>query len=144
MMRLVLTQDWPFERLLPYGPMITSAMKKLRARFPDDSTMESMAEEMFSGALQLWLMLDGDDFKGIVLTAIKTIESTGYRAVVVAGLAGEDGVELAPHIATIEAWAAEQGARSVCPIGRPGWKKPLSKLGYEVERVTYRKDIAHG
>lgn len=141
MMRLVLTQDWSLDRLLPYGPMITGAMKKLRDRFPEDGTMESMTQDMLSGGLQLWLMLDGDEFKGIVLTTIKTVPATGYRAVIVAGLAGEDGVELAPHISTIEAWAAEQGVDAVCPVGRPGWKKPLSKLGYEVERVTYRKVI---
>jgi hypothetical protein len=139
--RLELTADWPLEQIMPYSPQITAAFRKLRDKFPDDSTMESMASDIMTGAVQLWLMLDGDDFKGVVLTSIKTIEATGYKAVVVAGLAGEDGVELSPHIAAIEDWGREQGCKACCPVGRKGWEKPLAKLGYEVERVTYRKDL---
>lgn len=141
MKELVLTQDWPLEQIMPYGPQITAAMRKLRDRFPEDGTMESMAKDMMSGAVQLWLMLDEGAFKGIVLTMFKAIEVTGYKAVLVVGCAGEDGVDLCEHIETIEAWAKEQGAKSVCPIGRQGWKRPLSKLGYSVDRITYRKDI---
>lgn len=141
MKQLVLTRDWSLEQLMPYSPQITAAMRKLRAKFPEDSTMESMAQDMMSGAVQLWLMLDADDFKGIVLTTIKTVEPTGYSAVIVIGLAGEDGVELISHIDAIEDWAREQGVKSVCPVGRMGWKKPLEKLGYFVDRVVYRKDV---
>lgn len=138
---LVLTSEWPLEQLLPYGPQITAAIRKLQDMFPEDGTLESMAADMLAGIVQLWLMLDDGHFKGIVLTTVKTIDVTGYKAVIVVGLAGEDGVELTPHIETIEAWAKEQGANSVTPVGRVGWKKPLSKLGYSVERVVYRKDI---
>ncbi len=141
MRELVLTQDWTLDQIMPYGPQITAAMRKLRDRFPEDGTMESMAKDMMSGAVQLWLMLDEGAFKGIVLTMFKAIEVTGYKAVLVVGCAGEDGVDLCEHIETIETWAKEQGVKSVCPIGRQGWKRPLSKLGYSVDRITYRKDI---
>jgi hypothetical protein len=109
--------------------------------FPEDGTLESMTADMLAGTVQLWLMLEDEHFKGIVLTSVKTIDVTGYKAVLVVGLAGEDGVDLCPHIETIEKWAKEQGAKSVLPVGRQGWKKPLAKLGYHVDRVSYRKDI---
>lgn len=140
-MKLELTENWSLDQLLPYGPQITACLKKLRDMFPEDGTMESMSKDMFSGATQLWLMRDEDDFKGIVLTQIKTIEVTGYKAVIVAGCSGTDGVDLAPHISTIEEWAKAQGANSVTPVGRQGWKKPLEKVGYRIDRVVYRKDI---
>ena len=138
---LLLTSDWSLDRLLPYGPQITAAMRKLRERFPEDATMESMARDMFSGEIQLWLMLEDEQFKGVVFTAVKEVPATGYKTVVVTGLAGEDGVDLCGHISAIEAWATEIGAKSVTPVGRQGWKRPLAKLGYAVDRVTYRKDL---
>jgi hypothetical protein len=139
--RLVLTADWTLDQLLPYSPQITASMRKLREKFPEDGTMESMAADMLSGSIQLWIMFDGEEFKGIVLTTIKVVEVTGFRAVLVVGLAGDDGVELSPHIAAIEDWGREQGLDSCQPVGRMGWKKPLEKLGYEIDRVIYRKAL---
>ncbi|MDK4703899.1 hypothetical protein PH562_16735 [Rhizobium sp. CNPSo 4062] len=140
-MKLELTTEWPLERVAAYGPQITAAMKKLIAKFPEDATLQSMTADMMNGHVQLWLMLDdADDFKGIVLTDVRSIEATGHKSVRIVGLAGIDGVELCPHIETIEQWAWEQGAQDVLPVGRLGWKKPLSKLGYRVDRIVYRKD----
>lgn len=139
--RLHLTTNWSIDEIYIYGPLITAALRKLIGMYPEGATLKSIADEIFSGALQLWLMLDGDNFKGIVLTEMKTVEATGHKSVMVTGLAGEDGIELAPHIATIEAWAAEEGADCVLPIGRVGWKKPLAPLGYRIDRVVYRKDL---
>lgn len=137
---LHLTTTWPLERILSYSPQITAAMKKIIERFPQDATLKSMADDVLSGAVQLWIMLDGDEFKGIVMTDIRTVEATGHKAARIVALGGIDGVELTPHIETIEAWAWEQNADCVLPVGRVGWKKPLEKLGYSVERVVYRKD----
>lgn len=140
-MKLVSTQDWTLEQLMPYSPQITAALRKLREKFPDDGTLDSYAQDLVNGSLHLWLMLDGEDFKGIVMTQVKTVEATGHKALIVAGCAGEDGVELTPHIDTLEEWARNKGLNSVQPIGRVGWKKPLEKLGYKIDRVVYRKAI---
>jgi len=137
---LHLTTDWPLERVLSYGPQITAAMKKIIDRFPQDATLKSMADDVLSGAVQLWIMLDGEEFKGIVMTDVQTIPATGHKAARIVALGGVDGVDLCPHIETIEAWAWEQDADCVLPVGREGWKRPLAKLGYSVERIVYRKD----
>jgi hypothetical protein len=140
-MKLELTSEWPLEKIAIYGPQITAAMKKLIAKFPEDATLGSMTADMLAGHVQLWLMLgDEEEFKGIVLTDIRTIEATGHKAARIVGAAGEDGVDLCPHVEAIEKWAWEKDCESVQPVGREGWKKPLSKLGYRVDRVVYRKD----
>lgn len=139
--KLVLTSDWSLEQLLPYSPQITACLKKLREKFPEDGTMDSYAHDLMSGAIQLWIMFAEDAFKGIVLTQVKTVEATGYRTLLIVGLAGEDGIELSRNIETIEQWGREQGADSISPVGRMGWKRSLEKLGYEVERVVYRKRL---
>jgi len=137
---LHLTSNWPLERVLQYSTQITAAMKKVISRFPDDATLDSMAKDILSGAVQMWVMLDGEEFKGFVLTDFKEVEPTHYKAVRVIALGGEDGVDLCPHIDQIEKWAWENGADSVLPVGREGWKKPLTKLGYKIDRIVYRKD----
>lgn len=137
--RLVLTEKWSFEEISKYGADITNCLKMIKERFPEDSTMDEMANVIFKGDVQLWLMLSEDEFKGIVLTDIRTVESTNYRTVRVIGCAGEGGVDLCGNIEEIEKWAWEMGCDAVLPVGREGWKRPLSKVGYEIERVVYRK-----
>lgn len=138
-MRIELTSDWPAERIARYGPDITAALRKLVDRFPNVWTMRSLADELFSGKSQLWLILDGEDFLSFVLTEIKTTPATGYKSVILTGLAGEGGIDVCPLIADIERWAWSIGADEVCPVGRLGWKKGLAPLGYSADIIFYRK-----
>jgi hypothetical protein len=139
-----LTTDWPFEKVAGYGREITAAMKKLVERFPADLTLESMAEEIISGKLQLWLILDGEEFKAFVTSEIKVNEATGHKTVQLMELAGDGGVDLVPLISDIEKWAIEIGAHELTPLGRDGWRKPLAKAGYRPKLTLYSKDLTHG
>jgi hypothetical protein len=139
-----LTTEWPFEKVAAYGREITAAMKKLVERFPEDLTLESMAEEIISGKLQLWLILDGEEFKAFVTSEIKVNEATGRKTVQLMELAGDGGVDLVPMIADIEKWAIEIGAHELTPLGRDGWRKPLAKAGYRPKLTLYSKDLTHG
>ena len=114
-----LTTEWPFERVAKYGPEITAAMKKLVDRFPNEMTLQSLAE-------------------------IKVNDATGYKTVLLLELAGDGGIDLVPMIAKVEAWAVSIGAKALTPIGREGWRKPLAKLGYKTDLVLYRKELTHG
>lgn len=138
------TTDWPFEKIAEYGPQITSAFKKLVERFPKDMTVKSLADEVMSGRQQLWLIMDGNEFKSFVTTEIKVNDYTGHKAVHLLNLAGEGGQDLVPLIEDIEKWAAEQGAEEIVPICRAGFRKPLEKLGYRMDVSLFRKEIANG
>lgn len=139
-----LTTDWPFEKVAAYGREITAAMKKLVERFPNDLTMESMAEEIISGKQQLWLILEGEEFKAFVTSEIKVNDATGRKTVTLMELAGDGGVDLVPMISDIENWAIEIGAHELTPLGRDGWRKPLAKAGYRPKLTLYSKDLTHG
>lgn len=139
-----LTTDWPFEKVAGYGKDITAAMKKLVERFPHDLTMESMAQEIISGKQQLWLILEGDEFKAFVTSEIKINEATGRKTVLLMELAGDGGIDLVPMIADIEKWAVDIGAHELTPLGRDGWRKPLAKAGYRPKLTLYSKDLTHG
>lgn len=139
-----LTTDWPFERVARYGKEITAAMRKLVERFPNDLTLESMAEEIIGGKQQLWLILDGEEFKAFVTSEIKINEATGRKSVILMELAGDGGIDLVPLISDIEKWAVEIGAHELTPLGRDGWRKPLAKAGYKPKLTLYSKDLTHG
>lgn len=136
---LYLTEKWTLEELLPYGPDITRCLKKLSDKFPDDSTVKSLAHDIMHGGLSLWLMFEDGNFRGIVLTEMRTVPATGYKTAIVSGSAGEGGVDFAPYIETIEEWAWENGCDAVTPVGRKGWERVLGKAGYTAERVIYSK-----
>jgi hypothetical protein len=137
-----LTQNWPLERVEKYGRDITQAIKKLVARFPDMMTVNSVAEDIISGKNQLWLILDGEDFKSFVLSEIKVDLETGVKHVRLTELAGEGGVDVVPLIADIEEWAKSIGAKQIRPIGRIGWRKALAKQGYSTDLCMYHKELA--
>lgn len=135
------TTDWPFEKIAVYGPQITAAFKKLADRFPKDMTVRSIADEVMSGRQQLWLIMDGEEFKSFVTTEIKINQHTGHKSVQLVNLAGEGGQDLVGLIADIEAWAIEQGAEEIIPMCRAGFKRPLEGLGYRQDVSLYRKTL---
>jgi hypothetical protein len=139
-----LTENWPFERVARYGKEITAAIRKLVERYPNDLTLESVAEEIINGKQQLWLILEGEDFKAFVTSEIKVNEATGRKTVQLMELAGDGGVDLVPMIAEIEKWAIEIGAHELTPLGRDGWRKPLAKAGYRPKLTLYSKELMHG
>jgi hypothetical protein len=139
-----LTTDWPFERVARYGKDITAAIKKLVERYPDELTLAGLAEDMISGKNQLWLILEGDEFRAFVTSEIKVNEETGRRTLLLSELAGEGGIDLVPMIGPIEDWARENDIQEITPLGREGWRKPLARAGYKPKFVLYSKDLTNG
>lgn len=135
------TGDWPFERVAAYGPQITAAMRKLAERFPKDVSVPALFDEIASGARQLWLILDGEEFKSFMVSEIKDNPFTGSKSLMVTSLAGEGGEEIVPLIADVEAWAAQNGITDVIPVGRKGWGRALEKMGYKLDVCLFRKEI---
>lgn len=135
------TTDWNMERIAAYGPQITAAFRKLVERFPNDMTLKSLADDVMSGRQQLWLIMDGEEFKSFLTTEIKTNDYTGHKTVNLINLAGEGGQDLTYLIKDVEDWAAEQGADEIIPVCRSGFKKPLESLGYRMDVSLFRKSL---
>jgi hypothetical protein len=139
-----LTSDWPYERVARYGKEITAAIHKLVERFPNDLSVQSIADDIFSGKNQLWLILDEEDrFKAFVTSEVK-ISENGHKTVMLGELAGEGGTDLAEMIHPIEEWARSIGAHELTPLARDGWRKPLAKAGYRPKFVLFSKDLTNG
>lgn len=135
------TGDWPYQDVAKYGPQITESMQKLAKRFPKDVSVPALFDEILSGQRQLWLILDGEEFKSFMLSEIKDNPFTGCRSLMVTSLAGEGGEEIVPLIADVETWAAENDITDVIPVGRKGWGRALEKMGYKLDVCLFRKEI---
>lgn len=134
------TVDWSFDRLAPYGPAITAAMKNLRDKFPREVDIPTLHQEIVAGKRQLWLVLNGDEFVSFVLTSIQT-EPTGHKTLFIPSAAGDDGLASVHLIKHLEAWGKEQGCDQSVVYGRWGWKRRLAEEGYEMENVLFRKAL---
>lgn len=141
-MRVEQTTDWPPEKFAHYGPAVTAAMRKLADKFPDDCTLESLAEECIAGEQQLWLVLDDDGgFISFCMTNIKTVTATGKKIVTLTNMAGERWAECADAmVAAIHPWCDEIGADLTSAMGSRAWLRALKKFGYYEYAVILRRD----
>lgn len=141
-MKVENTADWPWERLEPYGKDITAAFAKLVERFPNDVTVESLAQDCIKGLRQLWLIMDDDGrFISFVMTEMRTVEATGHKQLTITSFAGEEGINTVPLIRDIEDWGRENGAKESTIVGRRGWTPALATQGYKADAVLFRKPL---
>lgn len=140
--KVVNTSTWTFEQLSPYGKAITAAMRKLADKFPDDMTVESLAQECFSGSQQLWLILDeNDEFVAFCLTKVSTVDATGKKVVTLTNMAGEQGLKVADAMCdAIHAHCDEIGADLTAAVGSRAWGKVLQHRGYREYAVIFRRE----
>ena len=142
-MKTELTASWEWERLAPYGRQITSALRRLEARFPKDMNAQVVVEECAAGDRDLWLVLhDDDSFASVMLSRLSTNSGTGTKALVITSLAGEDGIEATALLPVVEEHARKSGADEIQIIGRLGWKRALAKQGYGLDFAYFRKDLS--
>jgi len=140
--RVVNTSTWTFEQLSPYGKAITAAMRKLADKFPDDMTVESLAQECFSGSQLLWLILDeNDEFVAFCLTKETTVDATGKKVVTLTNMAGEEGLKVAGAMCdAIHAYCDEIGADLTAAVGSRAWGRVLKDYGYREYAVIFRRE----
>jgi hypothetical protein len=101
-------------------------------------TIEEVERRCRLGQVGLWLVLDGGDLCGAIVTEIETWPT---KTVATLTLCGGEGVlrGIGEGLPAIEEWAKAWGAAEMHVHGRPGWARSLKSSGYEVATVTLRK-----
>ncbi|HEU4985206.1 MAG TPA: hypothetical protein VFT58_06150, partial [Nitrososphaera sp.] len=122
-----------------YGKDITASFNSLVKRYPKDVTAESLFHDCLSGAKELWLILDDDQFMAMAMTRLGET-AAGTKLLTIADLAGKGWSKWFNALAdTLEAYAEENGAIPQWE-GRYGWGKAVAeKRGYRPVAVLYRK-----
>lgn len=119
---------------------ILAQMGRLAKRFPKDVTTQGLFQEFLAGKKTLWLVLDGETFVAIAMTAVRTIDCTGTRIFTLCDLAGRDVSKFADLLTeTLEAAAAANNCTEIAIEGRTGWARMIHKYGYRPHAVLFRK-----
>ena len=92
------------------------------------------------GDHQLWVVYDGSDFKGTVLTNVMNYPQ---RRVLCMGFCG--GTELkdwkTPMLDLLKRYAKDMGCDSIEAFGRPGWANVFKNDGYQPKWITFELPI---
>lgn len=120
-------------------PMAKNHLDRACVRTPK-SEIEQVFQSIANEECQLWMLWDTKhrSSTGAIVTEILSYP-TGYRAVrIVLGGGVMDGWP--EQIATIEAFARDEGCHGVEIVGRRGWARVMAEQGYEeTERVIAKR-----
>jgi len=104
------------------------------------STVDDILHFVFSGRMQLWVVLDDDQIYGHLITEVKQYPKCKMFLV--------QYCAMQPHIMSLiedkmqelaERYAKEAGCAGIEFVGRPGWSKSMKKYGYDVQSVMFQK-----
>ena len=99
-------------------------------------TVSNIYDMVKEGDYQLWVALDGADFKGAVVTNIITYPQ---RKLLGMQFCGGDELKLwkEPMLALLKRFAKGVGCEGIESTGRPGWAKIFQNDGYKAHWVTF-------
>lgn len=100
---------------------------------------EDIKRELMLRAMLLWLVTDGAELRGCVVTTLWSQPRVKVCQIVLCG--GENIADWHHLIAEIETYAREHGCDQVREKGRRGWKKLAARHGYEELSVEYGKTL---
>lgn len=111
---------------------IQKAAKYTYGRYTTDNIYDMVVE----GDYQLWVAIEGTEFKGAVVTNIIT-----YPQRKLLGMQFCGGEELTkwkqPMLDLLRRFAKDVGCEGIESTGRPGWAKVFQNDGYKATWVTY-------
>lgn len=111
---------------------IEKAAKYTYGRYTTDNIYDMVKE----GDYQLWVAIDGTEFKGAVVTNIITYPQRKLLGMQFCG--GEDlKLWKEPMLNLLKRFAKDVGCEGIESTGRPGWAKVFQNDGYKATWVTY-------
>lgn len=111
-----------------------------RDRWEHFYTAAQIRQSLILGMLQLWVMVDGNQVLGIVVTQLDDFPNgKSLRFLYLGGVGFKRSMMKEIH--KIELWAKGKGAKLVDFMGREEWEPLLDKLGYHTQGVVYRKEL---
>jgi hypothetical protein len=120
-------------------PFAKKAAEYTYGRYTSDDIYDSIVEHDY----QMWVAMEGSEFKGLVITNIVNYPKRKLLAMQFCG-----GVDLKlwkePMLALLKRFGSEMGCDGIESTGRPGWAKVFKNDGYKATWVTYELPFATG
>jgi hypothetical protein len=127
-------------QLTQFIPDLHRYLRKSEAWTRGRATVDDIVRFLYTGQMDLWVIVDTKTVYGYVITEIKNYPRQKWLVLqYAAGLPGcIEKVDTQMH-ELLEKFARDAGCSGVEYIGRPGWRKDARKHGYVTESVTYEK-----
>jgi len=115
-----------------------AAFKTNSGRF----TAQDILKSITADKQQIWLARDitTDSIAMVCLTEVRTYPQK--KALHISYVIGSDNQKWMWILEKIEIWAKDLGCDLVEAEGREGWKPIVTPLGYKIEKVVYKKELA--
>lgn len=104
--------------------------------------VEDIHRDLILGRQQLWVMVEKTEKRVLYAMLTQLDDFPKCRVLRILYLGGEDlHPRMIKEMARLERWALEHGATMVDFLGRKGWQKLVSNLGYEPVGIVMRKEL---
>lgn len=132
--------------LVPYGmlhtvlpeilPHIATSEKWSKGR----SSVDDIIGFIFSGKMQLWVVLDESKIYGHIVSEVKHYPQCKMFTVHFCAMQPHVMHEIEDKMQDVaERFAKDNGCAGIEFIGRPGWSKSMKRYGYDIQSIIYQK-----
>ena len=132
--------------LLPPGqvagvvPAILSYLQESAGWSRGRVTVDDLLRFVLNGEMHLWVVHDGDNVYGHVITEIKHYPQLKMLTVQYCAMKPWTMDVISDQMHSLaEQFAKAAGCAGVEFVGRPGWRKTANQYGYAVQSVMYQK-----
>lgn len=129
-----ITKIWP-----KIEDILTSGAKA----WADWTTIEEMRKEFINGKIQVWFVTSPERKSLVAVATTQLLDyprGRGIEYIVLVGKQRKDWLELIDQT-ILSAAQKRWGVEFVQLVGRVGWERELTKLGYEKKRVQLVKTL---
>jgi hypothetical protein len=128
----------PREAFNDVWPYVQLRLMNMADRSRGEMTIRTIAYRIGTGHWQLWLVTEGKEVAGCVITEIGAADS-GMKICTVKACIGEDATRWLHLLSEIEEWARANGCQRINAWARRGWAKRLPH--YEMTHVLLERDL---
>ena len=116
-------------------PIMVAACVRSRGKFTAGDIMKAIALQ----DMQLWLATDGPEICALAVTELVNYPQRRVCRVLI--VTGEDRERWIGYSETISAWAKASGCRGIEALARPGWRRTMEALGWQMTHIFLEKDL---
>lgn len=111
-----------------------------KRHWEDFFSIEEIKRNLREGRQQLWVMIEGSEIEGVVITQIDEFSQKKILRISYLGGKGFKRSHM-ETLANIEEWAVEKGCSTIDILGRDEWYLLLKKHSYASPGRVYRKEL---
>ena len=132
--------------LVPYGLLSTVVPKVLKYLEVSQQwargrvTVDDILRFVFTGQMQLWVVLNETDVLGHIMTEVKQYPQKKMFVVQYCAMEPHILEQVEDRMQELaEKFAKDTGCAGIEFVGRPGWSKSMKKYGYDVQSIVFQK-----